>query len=126
MKGPGDILIVDDDEDLRESVQMILEARGFSVAVAANGRVALERIQNGTRPSLILLDLMMPEMNGWQFLERVRRDASLGSIPIVIMTAHRSRDLPGVAPDDVLHKPFDASELLAIVTKRNLSTGEPK
>jgi CheY-like chemotaxis protein len=109
------ILVVDDDDDLRETVQMLLEEMGFSVTVAANGRVALERIHTGSHPNLILLDLMMPEMNGWQFLEHVRHDESLGSIPIVIMTAHRSRDPSGLPPEDFLHKPFDAPKLLASV-----------
>lgn len=119
------ILIVDDDEDLRDTVQMLLEASGFSVAVAANGRAALEGLQNGTRPGLILLDLMMPEMNGWQFLEHARRDARLGSIPIVIMTAHTSRDPAGVPPEDVLHKPFDAQRLLATITHHLPSAAGP-
>jgi CheY-like chemotaxis protein len=114
----GPILVVDDDNDLRETLQMLLEASGFSVAVAANGRAALEHLRTGTRPRLILLDLMMPEMNGWQFLEHARRDASLASIPIVIMTAHKSPALPPPPLDDVLHKPFDAADLLATITRR--------
>jgi CheY-like chemotaxis protein len=116
----GPILVVDDDNDLRETLQMLLEEGGFSVAVAANGRAALEHLQAGARPSLILLDLMMPEMNGWQFLEHARRDASLGSIPIVIMTAHKSPalpDCPPLPPDAVLHKPFDAARLLATIAR---------
>jgi CheY-like chemotaxis protein len=109
------ILIVDDDDDLRETLQILLEASGFSVSVAPNGRAALDRIHAGPPPSLILLDLMMPEMNGWQFLEHARDDASLASIPIVIMTAHRSREPSTVPPEDVLHKPFDAPKLFATI-----------
>ena len=90
---------------------------GFVVTVAANGRAALEQLQSGDRPRLILLDLMMPEMNGWEFLERARQDESLGSIPIVVMTAHKSTDLPRVAPEDVLHKPFNATTLLATIAR---------
>jgi CheY-like chemotaxis protein len=113
----GHVLVVDDDDDLRDTVQMLLEESGFSVTVAANGRAALERVQAGPRPDVILLDLMMPEMNGWQFLAHAREDAALGTIPIVIMTAHKSIDVPGVRPEDVLHKPFDAGKLLAMVAR---------
>jgi CheY-like chemotaxis protein len=109
------ILIVDDDADLRETLQILLEASGYSVTVAENGRAALERIAAGPRPGLVLLDLMMPEMNGWQFIEHARRDASLASLPIVIMTAHRSRDPSTVRPEAVLHKPFDTPKLLATI-----------
>jgi CheY-like chemotaxis protein len=113
----SDILIVDDNDDLRETLQMLLEQSGFSVSVAANGRMALEQLRAGARPGLIMLDLMMPDMNGWELLELVRRDGSLGSIPIVVMTAHKSPDLPLVAPEDLLHKPFDAAKVLAAVAR---------
>jgi CheY-like chemotaxis protein len=111
------LLVVDDDNDLRETLQMLLEESGFMVTTAANGRAALERLRSGARPDLILLDLMMPEMNGWDFLARVRPDATLGSIPIVIMTAHKSIDVPSVPREDVLHKPFDSSKLLATIAR---------
>ena len=113
----GPILVVDDNDDLRETVQMLLEAQGFSVAAAADGRAALEHLRTGARPVLILLDLMMPDMNGWQFLEHMRRDPGTGAIPIVIMTAHKSVDLAALAPEDVLHKPFDAGKLLATIAR---------
>jgi CheY-like chemotaxis protein len=117
MSGPGLILVVDDNDDLRETLQMLLEQGGFSIAVAANGRAALAALRGGARPSLILLDLMMPEMNGWEFLEQARRDERLASIPIVIMTAHKSNDLPPVPPEDVLLKPFDAATLFAAIAR---------
>jgi CheY-like chemotaxis protein len=118
----GTILVVDDNDDLRETVQMLLEAKGFSVAAAGDGRAALEHLRTGARPVLVLLDLMMPDMNGWQFLQHVREDPSLGAIPIVIMTAHKSVDLAPLAPTDVLHKPFDAGKLLATIA-RHVATG---
>ena len=113
----GHILVVDDDDDLRETVQMLLEEGGFLVSVAENGRAALEQLRAGARPSLILLDLMMPEMNGWQFIEHVRQDADLGSIPIVIMTAHKSTDALPVPSENVLQKPFDIDKLLASIRR---------
>lgn len=121
----GHILVVDDDADLRETVQMLLELEGFAVTAAANGRAALERLRAGERPGLILLDLMMPEMNGWEFLQHARQDPNLGSIPIVIMTAHGAADLPPVPAEDLLRKPFDAAKLLATVA-RHLPGGRPE
>jgi two-component system, chemotaxis family, chemotaxis protein CheY len=111
-----DILVVDDDPDLRDTLLILLKDRGFAVRAAANGRAALEQI-NAERPCLILLDLMMPEMNGWQFIEHVRQDPSLSSIPIVIMTAHKSNGLPALPAEDVLHKPFDVAKLLATIER---------
>jgi CheY-like chemotaxis protein len=113
----GQILVVDDDDDLRETVQMLLEENGFAVTAAANGRMALEELRAGGRPNLILLDLMMPEMNGWQFLEVARGDSTFSAIPVVVMTAHKSSDLPPVPPEDVLHKPFDAQKLFATIAR---------
>jgi CheY-like chemotaxis protein len=110
----GRILVVDDDSDLRETLQMLLEQSGFQATTAPNGQAALEALRTGERPILILLDLMMPDMNGWQFLESVRADPSLSSIPIVIMTAHRANDLP---LGDVLYKPFDRGNLLAAIQR---------
>jgi CheY-like chemotaxis protein len=112
----GSILIVDDDADLRDTLLMLLKQSGFDVRTAANGRAALEQV-NAERPSLILLDLMMPEMNGWQFIEHVRQDPRLGSIPIVIMTAHKPDGLPALPSEDVLHKPFNLGQLLATIER---------
>jgi len=89
----GDILVVDDDADLRETVELLLDDSGYDVTAVANGRAALDQLKGGARPDLILLDLMMPEMNGWQFLERAQADSILDSIPVVIMTARKGADL---------------------------------
>jgi two-component system, chemotaxis family, chemotaxis protein CheY len=114
----ADILIVDDDADLRETLQGLLDESGYGVVAVANGHAALEQLKAGARPSLILLDLMMPEMNGWQFLERARADSMLDSIPVVIMTARRkSVDLLPAPSKEVLHKPFDRSKLLATIAR---------
>ena len=89
----GDILVVDDDADLRETLQVLLDDSGYGVTAVANGQAALDQLKAGARPSLILLDLMMPEMNGWQFLERAQADAVLDAIPVVIMTARRRQPI---------------------------------
>ena len=112
-----EILIVDDDADLRETLQLLLDDSGYGVTAVSNGQAALDRLKDGARPSLILLDLMMPEMNGWQFLERARADAALDGIPVVIMTERRSTDLEPAPSKQVLHKPFDRTELLDAVAR---------
>ncbi len=83
---PCPVLIVEDDAEMRELLRRRLEKEGWAVAVAENGRVALERMAEN-RPELILLDLMMPEMDGFQFLEEVRKQEVWRSIPIVVITA---------------------------------------
>jgi CheY-like chemotaxis protein len=113
----GHILVIDDNDDLRETVQMLLEASGYSVVTAANGRAALAHLKDGARPGLILLDLMMPDMNGWQFLEHARGDQSLSAIPILIMTAHQPTDVARMPLAEVVPKPFDAATLLAAIAR---------
>jgi CheY-like chemotaxis protein len=81
------ILIVDDDNDVRRALTELLEDEGYAVAGAANGRAALELIRGGIRPALILLDLMMPGMNGWDFRSAQLRDPELSAVPVVIVTA---------------------------------------
>jgi len=83
---PGPILVVEDDPDTREILQRLLEKEGCQVIAAENGRVALERLAE-SRPMLILLDLMMPEMDGFQFIDRVRQHENWRTIPIVVVTA---------------------------------------
>jgi CheY-like chemotaxis protein len=81
------ILIVDDDTDVRRALTELLEEEGYAVAGAANGRAALELIRGGFRPALILLDLMMPGMNGWDFRTAQMRDPELSAVPVVVVTA---------------------------------------
>ena len=91
MSSPS-ILLVEDDGDLREALVGALADERYEVVGVANGREALESLKAGPRPSLILLDLLMPVMNGWVFCERVRQDPELAKIPIVAMSGAASRD----------------------------------
>jgi CheY-like chemotaxis protein len=114
------ILVVDDDADLRETLQLLLDDSGYGVTAVASGQAALDRLKAGARPDLILLDLMMPEMNGWQFLERAQAESILDSIPVVIMTARRkAADLMPAPSKQVLHKPFDSEELLKAIARHS-------
>jgi DNA-binding response OmpR family regulator len=109
------ILVVEDDESARVLLEMALVDEGYDVVTAKNGAVGLT-IALDRRPKLILLDLRMPVMDGWQFA-RAYRERAAEPAPIVLLTAGSDRDLaradlPG---DALVRKPFDLDELLAIV-----------
>jgi CheY-like chemotaxis protein len=112
-----DVLIVDDDESTRQALQMILEANGFRTAGAANGREALNYLRRNPPPRVILLDLMMPVMNGWEFRTLQRRDPALADIPVVVFSAvgdiEEEAALIGAAHS--LHKPIDPDQLVNTV-----------
>lgn len=109
-----EILVVDDDEGIREAIQSALEDEGYTALTAANGREALDAAR-ARPPSAILLDLMMPVMNGWEFVEEARRDATLGAIPICILSAYADRAPKGVAA--VLRKPIELEWLFRVVSE---------
>src|SRR5439155_12456386 len=83
------VLVVEDDTDGRETLAELLEAEGYPVARAANGRQALDYLQRAGPPGLILLDLLMPVMDGYQFRQRQRQDPVLASIPIAVVSVVR-------------------------------------
>jgi CheY-like chemotaxis protein len=89
------VLIVEDDEDLREMMAHLLTLEGFEAATAANGREALEYLQT-SRPEVILLDLMMPVMDGFVFLEELQRRPGLGNVPVVVLTAKQ------LSPEEII------------------------
>jgi CheY-like chemotaxis protein len=113
------ILVVEDDSATRDVLILILEKEGFTVSGAANGREALERLQWMERPSLILLDLMMPVMDGWQFREAQKQDPALASIPVVVVSA--AGNLPQeIASLDIagyLKKPVGFDEILEAIQR---------
>ena len=109
----GRILVVDDDKMVRKAVGKVLEEEGYEVDYAEDGTAALERIAE-TAPDVILLDVMMPGMNGRQFLKTLRDDVSQ-DIPVVVMTAIHGIDFNpvfGLGASDLVRKPFDVDELL--------------
>src|SRR4051812_35441721 len=83
----GHVLIVDDDAGFRGALRERLETEGYSVIEAVNGLAALRRLRGGLRPSVIVFDLMMPEMDGWDFRFWQLRDPDLRDIPVVLVTA---------------------------------------
>ncbi len=109
------ILVVDDDEALRETVKELLEMEGFEVSVAKNGREALESIAKLGRPCLVLLDLMMPVMDGPTFLEALAREphSAVGRLPIVVFSAlAEAAMLAARYHCDVLPKPVALDRLI--------------
>ena len=122
----GVVMIVEDDLDLRESITEVLEDCQFRTVGAANGQEAIEHLRRDPqRPCVILLDMMMPVMDGWQFRELQRDDPELRSIPVVVMTAHvdlrQTSDALGAAA--CLKKPIHLGTLLDTVERFCRKTG---
>jgi CheY-like chemotaxis protein len=119
---PNRVLIVEDDFASREAVASLLRAEGYQTAEAADGRAALAYLRGHPAPSLVLLDLMMPVMDGWQFLAERRRDAGLAAVPVVVFTAAGGIDAAAVralGAEGVLHKPADVGDVLAAVRRHS-------
>ena len=114
------ILVVDDDFDLRESLALLLALKGYEVMTACDGREALQTLQGGPRPCLIVLDLMMPDMDGFQFRRALLEDPTLAKIPVVLCSGHPTA--PHVAQQlsvvACFEKPFDVQLLLNVVASQ--------
>jgi CheY-like chemotaxis protein len=117
--GRGRILIVEDDSDLREALAQVLRDEGYEVLGASHGQEALESLREGGRPCLILLDLTMPVMNGWQFRDIQRQDPQLSAIPVIVLSA--GQDLPAQMPllglQEFIRKPIRLEFLLNSVAR---------
>jgi CheY-like chemotaxis protein len=113
------ILVVDDNDDVRDAMIAALQVAGYEAEGAENGAVALRRLRDeGLRPGLILLDLMMPEMDGLEFRERQLRYAELAQIPVVIISAFgRQTAVRALGVSDYLAKPIDFRRLLDVVAQ---------
>lgn len=113
---PRLVLVVDDDADVREAFEAVLNAEGYRVVTEPNGEEALRALRAGLRPCLILLDLMMPVKDGWQFRAEQRADPELADIPTVVVSARRgATEIARSLSMTALEKPpdFDAlSQLL--------------
>jgi CheY-like chemotaxis protein len=112
------VLVVDDDPDILEALSEILEAEGFEIRRARNGKEALEKLEPDP-PQLILLDLMMPVMDGWEFAQRMRQRPSVAAIPIIVLSADRNVGSKATDIGAVGHlaKPFELNDLLEMVRK---------
>jgi CheY-like chemotaxis protein len=110
------ILVVEDEKGIQEVLKIALEMEGYIVYTADNGKAGMEMLPSIPTPCLILLDLMMPVMNGWQFVEVISKDITLATIPVVIVTAYgdRAKSIPSKG---ILKKPIDLDSLLKTVEK---------
>ena len=117
------IMVVDDDPDLVEAVSMKLESKSYRVAKAYDGEEALEKIKK-EKPSLVILDVMMPKKNGWVVCEEIKKDDELKRIAVVMLTAvadavqstsYTHHDGKTTLADDYIPKPIDMDQLMEIV-----------
>ena len=123
MKDSPRIVVIEDDDDLRETLAMTLGDQGYDVRDFGSAREALRYLEHDEKVALILLDLMMPDMSGWQFCEERLKSPVLSQIPVVVLTARRSyAPLEGVR--QVLHKPVAPDQLFAAVARHRLSYAE--
>ncbi len=113
------VLIVDDDVENREALGNLVEAMGYRPALAAHGLEALDYLRRNERPGLILLDLVMPTMNGWVFGIEQRKDPLLADIPVVVFSGiHDPESAAGfLNVDDFLAKPIDVERLCAVLQR---------
>jgi DNA-binding response OmpR family regulator len=113
------VMIVDDNKDIRTSVHQILEICGYEVIEAEDGVDCLKQLEQ-VRPDLVILDIMMPGLNGWDVVARIKQNERWNTIPIVFLTAKgddMSMGLAGLASEEYIVKPFDVKKLMECVDR---------
>jgi two-component system chemotaxis response regulator CheY len=114
------ILVIEDDDSIRSMILYALESEGYTVLGAANGRVGLDILHTNTKPCLILLDLMLPVMNGWEFLDALRKqpESMLATIPVIVTSAAGDRaSTAAQKAEGYIKKPINLEHLLDEVRK---------
>ena len=111
------VLVVDDDEDVRDSLRDVLELEHYLVVTAGNGKEALDRLRDMEPPCLILLDLMMPVMSGEELMAEMKGSDDLRSIPVVVVSASREAKMMKDRVQGLVAKPIPLRSLLAIVAQ---------
>jgi CheY-like chemotaxis protein len=120
MSTGGQVLVIEDNPGIREALAESLEDAGYGVSVAPNGAIAIGELrESNDLPCVILLDLMMPEMDGAQFLQELRRDPRLAAVPVVLITAdgNATKKAAALGTHGGLRKPIQLNELLSTVSK---------
>jgi CheY-like chemotaxis protein len=109
------ILVIDDDAASTESLSDILTGEGYAVSTARNGKEALAHLRGAPTPRLIILDLFMPEMDGWEFRREQLKDAKLREIPVVVMTG--ASIYAGIDANVIVHKPLDVERFVSLIER---------
>jgi two-component system response regulator MprA len=111
------ILLAEDNSDTRDAIAQVLSVEGYTVVTAVHGRQALDHLHGGLRPELILLDLMMPVMDGWEFRRVQLSEPTLAGIPVVLISAHDEVARAGstLRAAGVVRKPVDIEEMLRTI-----------
>ena len=123
------ILCIEDEPEMIDLIRLILGRRGFEVIGAAGGKDGLDKLQSGPQPDLVLLDLMMPDLDGWEVYQQMKADEKTKDIPVIVVTA-KAQSIDKVLGlhiakvDDYIAKPFSPQELLSSVEKV-LGEGDP-
>jgi CheY-like chemotaxis protein len=117
-KSARTLLVIDDDRDIREIFKFALESEGYEVVTAVNGEDGLDKLRNGQKASLVLLDMMMPVMNGQQFLKEYLSDESVNDAPVLVISATADA-LSAKGASGLLRKPIDLAMLLRSVAKHS-------
>jgi len=117
------LLLIEDAPDLQEVLSEMLTAAGYRVVAAAHGGEGLDRLRSGPPINLILLDLMMPVMDGWRFREEQLHDPSLAAIPVVVISANAEQGGRRIEADAVIPKPVDFDQLLRTIDAHTRSLG---
>ena len=116
-RGRRSVLIVEDDHDIRTSLADFLTLEGFEVTTASDGAAALARLRRGEPPDVVLLDFMMPVMDGWQFRLEQKRDPLLAQVPVIALSANGSPQARAVDAAAFIAKPLDVSVLLSTIER---------
>jgi CheY-like chemotaxis protein len=118
------VLIVEDDPGLREALSQVLADEGYDPLSACDGLEAVNCLKKGNRPDVILLDLSMPVVNGWEFRMFQKRDRDLAQIPVILITAggYTREEVAWLEPSALLPKPIDLPSLLSVVRKFCIAT----
>jgi DNA-binding response OmpR family regulator len=125
---PSDILLVEDDDTIAAILSAVLQDQGYTVSRASNGKEALDHLYNQQPPRVILLNLMMPVMNGWKFREHLRQVPELAQIPVVVLSGLRDLDQKAAVLEatDCFTKPYNLKAVLDTVRCHCRSGDQPR
>jgi CheY-like chemotaxis protein len=119
------VLVVDDEKDIRDSLKQVLEFEGFEVLTASDGADALKLLNQVSRPAVIILDLMMPGMNGFEFIEVQQHTAGIDQVPVIVVSADPElrKKAPQLHANRVMRKPIAIDTLIKWI--QDYSTKKP-